>query len=81
MQLVLSVALRCCLLTTCELWLLSPTCGQVVKPEPQDSRLTDWLPDVGTQVPRHELVDRDGNPFPTSDFKDHYTVLVFGCLT
>ena len=38
-------------------------------------------PDVGEPVPDVTLFDADGKPFSLRRLKEHYTVLVFGCLT
>lgn len=39
-------------------------------------------PGVGEQLPDVGLVDRDGNPVNLREMaREHYTVLVLGCLT
>ncbi len=38
-------------------------------------------PDVGEPLPDVTLFDADGKPFSLRRLKEHYTVLVFGCLT
>ena len=50
-------------------------------PDKQESTMTDRLPKVGTVIPDLEIYDEAGKPFSTGQFKDHYTVLIFGCLT
>ena len=45
------------------------------------SPMTERLPVVGLELPVQELYDENGSPFSTVSFRDHYTVLVFGCLT
>ena len=39
------------------------------------------VPDAGTQLPEVTALDAQGKPFSTKSLRDHYTVLVFGCLT
>jgi cytochrome oxidase Cu insertion factor (SCO1/SenC/PrrC family) len=60
---------------------LSVAWAQDKKPAARESTMTDRLPKVGTAVPDLEIFDETGMPFSTGQFKDHYTVLVFGCLT
>ena len=38
-------------------------------------------PKVGSRVPDVTLFDSKGKPVPLRSLKEHYTVLVFGCLT
>jgi hypothetical protein len=39
-------------------------------------------PDVGEQIPDVSVVDRNGDPVNLRDMtREHYTVLVLGCLT
>ncbi|MCA9177281.1 MAG: hypothetical protein KDB14_22485 [Planctomycetales bacterium] len=39
------------------------------------------VPQAGNKLPDVKLLDEQGRDFSTSTLKDHYTVLVFGCLT
>lgn len=39
------------------------------------------LPAVGTVVPDVNVFDAEGNVFSTKTLREHYSVLVFGCLT
>lgn len=55
--------------------------AQTAKPDKQESRMTDRLPKAGTSLPGIEIYNSDGQPISTEEFKDQYTVLVFGCLT
>lgn len=36
---------------------------------------------IGTPLPDVTVYDASGNPFNLSRMKEHYSVLVFGCLT
>lgn len=74
----LTVAL-CALLPSQAMALQSQEAPQ--QPEKQESTMTDRLPKIGSPVPEMQIYDADGKPFETGQFKDHYTVLVFGCLT
>ena len=55
--------------------------GQSDMPDKSEPPLAAYLPAVGKTVKANELYDASGIPFPAAEFKDHYTVLVFGCLT
>ena len=65
--------------------LLGRTMAQPPSPESMRGRLQRRFdttsPDIGQALPDVMLYDADGKPFPLRRLKDHYTVLVFGCLT
>lgn len=44
-------------------------------------RNSSRLPGVGTQIPELTVYDQAGNEFSTKVLREHYSVLVFGCLT
>lgn len=50
-------------------------------PDKAEPPLAAYLPAVGTSLKNAQLYEASGVPFPTAQFRDHYTVLVFGCLT
>ena len=39
------------------------------------------VPRAGTSLPEISVFDDQGQPFSTKTLREHYTVLVFGCLT
>lgn len=39
------------------------------------------LPEVGSMLPEVKLYDEHGKEFSTASLREHYSVLVFGCLT
>ena len=39
------------------------------------------LPKVGDQLPAIGVYDESGNEFSTKTLREHYSVIVFGCLT
>ena len=45
------------------------------------NRASFQVPKVGGALPEVSLWDQQGQPFSTKTLKEHYTVLVFGCLT
>ena len=50
--------------------------------QPADrNRVSFQIPKVGGALPEVSLWDQQGRPFSTKTLKEHYTVLVFGCLT
>lgn len=49
--------------------------------QPQPSRNSFAVPAVGTPLPEVTVFDHQGNRFSTEQLRDHYSVLVFGCLT
>jgi len=65
--------------------LLEPTMAQPPAAESMRARLQQRFdstsPDVGEPLPDVTVFDADGKPFALRRLKDHYTVLVFGCLT
>ena len=65
--------------------LLESAMAQPPSPESMRARLQQRFdatsPDVGQPLPDLTIYDADGKPFPLRKLKDHYTVLVFGCLT
>ena len=63
------------------MWVSGTSQAQDPPPSESESPMTRRLPVVGVGVGDHRLYDESGSPFPTSQFRDHYTVLVFGCLT
>ena len=61
------------------------TMAQPPSPQSMRARLQQRFdatsPDIGKPLPDLTIYDADGKPFPLRKLKDHYTVLVFGCLT
>ena len=57
-------------------WVHTPLMAQGVT-----QRFKTRAPQIGDPLPDVELLDLNGKPFSTGEFKGHYTVLVFGCLT
>ena len=49
--------------------------------QPPSGRGGFALPEVGTTLPSVKAFDEQGKPFSTDTLREHYTVLVFGCLT
>lgn len=47
----------------------------------QRGRSNSRLPKVGTILPELIVFDGNGNEFSTKTLREHYSVLVFGCLT
>lgn len=39
------------------------------------------VPDADTMLPEVTVLDDQGQPFATKTLREHYSVLVFGCLT
>ena len=49
--------------------------------QPPSSRGSFAIPERGTKLPTVDVFDEQGKPFSTAQLREHYTVLVFGCLT
>ena len=59
---------------------MAPAWGQPPG-RPAQSRGGFQVPAAGEMLPEVKLLDDQGREFSTSVLKEHYTVLVFGCLT
>ena len=46
-----------------------------------NGRFAERSPDIGKTLPDVSAFDADGNPLSLRSLKEHYTVLVLGCLT
>ncbi len=46
-----------------------------------NGRFAERSPAIGKQLPDVSVFDADGNPLSLRSLKEHYTVLVLGCLT
>lgn len=55
--------------------------AQDTTPASGESSMTRRLPAVGAHIGDYVLYDEAGNRVRTTDFKNRYTVLIFGCLT
>ena len=59
-----------------------PGMGMAMGGSPVDAMFLAAAPEIGDPVPDLTIVDRDGNPVNMRELaREHYTVLVLGCLT
>lgn len=47
----------------------------------QEAAFVKSSPTIGEMLPDVAIYSPDGTPVSTADFRGHYTVLTFGCLT
>ena len=50
-------------------------------PQVGKSQMDIGIPQIGDSIGEYQLFDESGNPIRTTQLRDRYTVLVFGCLT
>ncbi|MEC8557312.1 MAG: hypothetical protein VXZ82_20110 [Planctomycetota bacterium] len=58
-----------------------PAFAQDTIPAAGESSMTRRLPAVGAHIGDYVLYDEAGNGVRTTEFKNRYSVLIFGCLT
>lgn len=62
--------------------LVCTLCTSITLAQPSNrGRSSSRLPAVGTVLPDVTVFDAEGNEFSTKTLREHYSVLVFGCLT